>query len=263
MSTEDQNFSLPSAGQSDWDTDLNGNFTIIGRGYHVLGQAGSDVATGVAVTVDSGGFFRPFDPNSTAILPHGFAYKAVDSGEQDTFLLSGIVRSIAINSPVVPGEAVFASANGSGYLVGSYSGASRPLGFGTEEDGLFFSPGREIFPETLTRSVSVAAVTGSLHLFTMDGGRGGFMRQLIMEGASGDLVELQLWSNSARTAALYETFSGGVTTIGSFLDQAGFPYFNTDASTINGLIYGTLQVMSAASVGSDTVGVQCVFERFK
>jgi hypothetical protein len=263
MSTEDQNLTLPSAGQSDWDTDLNSNFTIIGRGYHVLGQAGLDVATGVVVTIDSGGFFRPFDPNSTAIRPHAFAYKAVDSGEQDTFLLSGIVRSIAINSPVVPGEPVFASANGSGFLVGSYSGASRPVGFGTEEDGLFFAPGREIFPETLTRSVEINAVTGSSHLFTMDGGRGGFVRQLIADGASGDLVEIQLWSNSARSSKLFETFSGGINVISSFLDQAGFPYWNTDASTINGLIYGTLQVMSAASVSSDDVTVQCVFERFR
>lgn len=263
MSLTDQNISAPSAGQSDWDTDLNANFTIISRGYHVIGQAGADINTGQIVTVASDGFFRPFDPNSLSNRPHAYAYKGVSSGENDTFLLRGIVRSLDVLTPAVPGENLFGSPSDLGVAVGSYSGADRPVGFGIQEDGFYFSPGEALFPEVVTRSVSVSAVTGSSHLFTMDGGRGGVVRQAIMEGLSADLVELKLWSNSARNTPLFETISGGVTTIGSFLDQAGFPYWNTDASTINGLIYGTLKVMSDASIGSDTVGVQMVFERYR
>ncbi len=263
MSGEDQNFNAPSAGQSDWDSDLNGNFSIVGRGFHALGQAGEDVNTGTIVTVASDGFYRAYNPNSLANRPHAYSYKAINSGESDTFLLRGIVRSLSVLSPAVPGEALFGSVDTPGAAVGSYSGADRPVGFGIQEDGFYFSPGEALFPETLVRSASISAVTGSLHLFTMDGGRGGFVRQIIMESLSGDLVELQLWSNSPRDEALFETASGGVLTVGSFIDQAGLPFYNTDPSTFSGLVYGTLQVMSDAQVGSDTLGVQVVFERFR
>lgn len=264
MTTADQNFSLPSAGQSDWDSDLNGNFTIIGRGYHVLGQAGLDVDTGYIVTVGSDGFYRPYDPNSLDNRPHAYAYKAVDSGEQDTFLLRGMVRSLGINTlGAIPGHIVFGSPTTPGMIVASYSGADRPAGVATYEDGFFFDPGRQLFPEVITDSAAINAVTGSLHLFILDGGAAGFIRQIIMIGDSSDLTELQLWSNSARSAPLYETVSGGVTVIGSFLDQAGLPFFNTDATTISGKVYGTLQVMSDASVSSADVGLSVVFERFR
>lgn len=263
MSDIDQGFSLPVSGQADWDTDLNANFNIVARGYHVLGTAGTDINTGVAVTISSDGFFRPFNANSTSNRPHAYAYKAVSSGEQDKFLLRGMVRSLGVNTPVVPGLLVFGSPNSPGYAVSSYSGASQPLGIAVAEDTFFFAPGREIFPETLVRSASIAAIVDSSHLFTMDGGRGGFIRQVIMESSSSDLTQLFLWSNSARTGALYETFSGGVSCVGSFLDQAGLPYWNTDASTISGLVYGTLKMSSGSQVTTDTIGVQIVFERFK
>lgn len=262
MSTQDQNFSLPSAGQSDWDSDLNGNFTIIARGQHVLLTSGIDINTGQVVAVTSDGFARLFDPNSLASIPYAFAYKAVSSGEQDTFLLRGMVRSIGVVTPAIPGLAVFVDAGNPGTIASSYSGANRPVGIGLGEDGMFFDPGRNLFPEVIVDSAEISAVNGSLHLFVMDGGLGGFVRQVIMTGDSADLTELQLWSNSARNEALYETISGGVNVVGGFLDQAGFPFFNTDASTINGKVYGTLKVMSL-SVESDTVGVQVVFERFR
>lgn len=263
MSTSDQNFSLPNAGQSDWDSDLNGNFTILARGYHTLGVAGEDINTGWIVTVTSDSYFRAYDPNSLSNQPFALAYKAVSSGEQDTFLLRGMVRSLGVSTPVFPGAVLFGSANSVGLVVSSYSGANRPIGFGTYEDGFFFDPGRQLFPEFIVDSVSVDAVTGSSHLFIVDGGQAGFVRNLTAIGASGDLVELQLWSNSARTAPLFETVSGGVSVVGSFLDQAGFPFYNTDANTISGNVYGTLQVLSAAAVGSDTIGLSVGFERFR
>lgn len=263
MSTADQNFSLPSVGQSDWDSDVNGNFTIIARGYHTLGTAGETINTGQIVTVNSDGFFRLFDPNSTTINPYAFAYKAVSSGEQDTFLLRGMVRSLSVLTPGIPGEVLFGSAASPGTIATSYSGANRPIGFATYEDGLFFDPGRQLFPEVIVRTATIDAVTGSSHLFSFDGGLSGYVRQVIMIGSSADLVTLQLWSNSPRSGKLYEVISGGVSVVGSFLDQAGLPFYNTDANTINGLMYGTLQVMSDAAVGSDTINVSVVFERFR
>lgn len=264
MTAANQNFSLPSAGQSDWDSDLNGNFTIIGRGYHALLTAGIDINTGQIVSVTSDGYARLFDPNSlTGPRPYAFAYKAVTSGEEDTFLLRGMVRSLGVTTPAIPGQQVFGDAANPGTIASSYSGSDRPVGVGLGEDGIYFAPGEQFLPETLTRSAEVDAVTGSLHLISFDGGRGGFIRQIIMIGDSADLVELQLWSNSSRDAPLFETVSGGVTVVGSYLDQAGLPYFNTDASTINGLIYGTLQVLSDSAVGSDTIGMSIVFERFR
>jgi len=263
MSTADQNFTLPSAGQADWDSDLNGNFTIIARGYHTLGTAGEDISTGQIVTVGSDDLFRIYDPNSTANQPFALSYKAINSGEQDTFLLRGMVRSLGVFTPAIPGHVLFGSAATPGTVATSYSGANRPIGFATYEDAVFFDPGRQIFPEVIVRTETINAVTGSSHLFSFDGGLSGYVRQVIMIGNSADLVTLQLWSNSSRNGPLYEVISGGVTTVGSYLDQAGLPFFNTDASTINGLMYGTLEVMSAAAVGSDTVNVSVVFERFR
>lgn len=236
---------------------------IIARGFSVLATAGADINTGQIASINSDGFALPYDPNSLDSKPHIFAYKAVSSGEQDTFLLRGIVRSLDVLTPAIIGAEVFGDAATPGNIASSYSGADRNVGFGIYEDGIYFDPGKQIFPELITRSVSIDAVTGSSHLFTMDGGRGGFIRQVIMEGNSADRVELQLWSNSSRAGQIFETVSGGVSAVGSFLDQAGLPYFNTDVGTLNGITYGTLQVLSAAAVGSDTVGVQVVFERFR
>jgi hypothetical protein len=263
MTTTDQNFTLPTNGQSDWDADLNANFTIIGRGFHKLLTAGSDITTGTIVTVSSDGYANMMDPNSLYNKPHAFAYKAVNSGEQDTFLLHGLVRSLGVLSAAIPGQPFFANATSAGFVAASYSGADRPAGIGVEEDGIYFSPGAALFPETITQSSQVSAVTGSTHYFTMDGGRGGFFRRLNCTGASADLVEVKFHANSARSDLLYQTVSGGVSVVGSFIDQAGVPYYNSDASTLSGIVYGTLEVKSDSAVGSDTIDVSVIFERFR
>lgn len=264
MSTTDQNISIPTAGQSDWDTDLNANFTIMSRGFHALMVAGDDINTGNIVTVTSDGFARLFDPQSFDNQPQAFAYKAVNSGEEDTFLLRGIVRSLSVLSPAVPGERMFGAADGTGFAVGSYSASNRPIGTAIQEDGLYFSPGDEYLPETLVRSaIATDIIRGPANLvnFDLDGGRGGFVRQLITIGASADLVEIALYANSARSELLFQTVSGGISVVGSFIDQAGFPFYNSEVSTINGLIYGTLELKSLAAVASDTIGLSVVFER--
>jgi hypothetical protein len=263
--TNDNQLENPTAGQADWDSALNANFTILERGYHLSAQAGIAINTGYVVWMNSGGFLFPFNPNSRDVYPYGLSYTAAASGESVQVILSGIVRSLAIHSPAVPGMDLFVSPTTPGIVVGSYSGANRRIGFGVSEQGLYFNPhgANQFLPEKLTIVTTILAVVGSNHLFSMDAGQFGWNRQTRMIGNSGNLTELKFFSGSARVGSerLYETVSGGVTTVGSFLDRAGWPYENTEASTISGLVFGLLRMSSASAVGSDTVAVGMIWDR--
>jgi hypothetical protein len=259
MTTRDNNLNLLVTGQANWDSDLNVNANIAERGYHVTEHAGVGINTGQVLWLNSGGFFFPLDPNSSSAIPHALAFTAAASGDSMQALAWGIVRSLAINSPAVPGQALYVSALTPGVIVGSYSGADRPIGFGLPGYSVMFRPGRGVI-EQLTSSLAIQAVTGSLHVFTMDPGKWGWNRYTKMIGNSADLVELKFYSDSGRTVPLYSTLSGGVTTVGSFYDRAGWPYENTDAA-LKGIIYGSLKIMSAAAVGSDTISVQNQWDR--
>ena len=264
MATDQQNFDQPAAGQADWDSSINGNFSIIEFGYRARGQAGEAVNTGDILTVGSDGFALRYDPNSADIFPHLMTISALSSGDEANFIAMGSVRSLGVFSNVIPGHPVYVSPVTPGMVVSSYSGSNRNVGRAHYEDGFVFDPyGVAQFPEVLTSITSIDLVVGSVHKFTMDFGLSGTNRQVGMVGDSGDLVELKLFTNSAHSTLLFQTISGGVTAIGSFLDQAGFPYWNTDASTITGNIYGTLEVLAAASVTSDSVGVTVVMERYR
>lgn len=264
MATDQNNFDQPSAGQADWDSSLNGNFSIVEFGYRARGQAGEDVNTGDILTVGSDGFALRYDPNSADIFPHLMTVSALSSGDEAHFVAFGGVRSLGVFGGVIPGHPVYVSVLTPGMVVSSYSGANRNVGRAHYEDGFVFDPnGVAQFPEFGSTTTSIDAVNGSLHLFDMDFGNGGWNRSVNMIGASADLVELTLYANSARSDLLFQTISGGVTVVGSHLDQAGFPYFNTDASTVSGKLYGTLKVMSLADVASDGVGVTLNMERYR
>ena len=267
MATDQQNLNLPTAGQADWDSDLNGNFSIIEFGYRARGQAGEAVNTGDILTVGSDGFALKFDPNSADIYPHLMTLSALSSGDEANFIAFGSVRSIDVFTPVLPGHPVYVSALTPGMVVSSYSGANRNIGRAHYQDGFVFDPnGVAQFPELLTSVATVTnAIVNSINLFTMDFGLSGTNRRVHMVGASADLVDLKLYSNSTAAAAdlIYSTISGGVNVVGSFVDQAGFPYWNTDPSTISGNVYGTLIVMSGAAVTSDTIGVTIAMERYR
>jgi len=142
MTTDQQGLAQPSNGQADWDTDLNGNVSIIERGYRVKATAGTAINTGMVGWVNSGGFVFPYDPRSLTIRPQVLAYKSVGSGEQDFFLAQGAVRSLAIFSACVPGEQLYVSSGTAGLIVGSYENARHSIGYGIAQDGLFFSPAR-------------------------------------------------------------------------------------------------------------------------
>lgn len=257
----DQGFTTPTAGQADWDSSLNGDFSILERGYHVTEQAGMAINTGDVLWLNSGGFFFKFDPNSADIWPHAMAYTAAASGDSFRALGWGIVRSLDVHSAAVPGQPLFVSAATPGAVVGSYSGANRPIGIGLSGSGVMFRPTPSRLPERLTFTNTINAIVGSLHTFTMDAGLWGINRTTKMIGSSADLVELKFYSDSAYNSPLYSTISGGVSVVGSFYDRALWPYENTDASTLSGLVYGTLSILSGAAVTSDTIGVQGIFER--
>ncbi len=259
----DQPFDTPITGQADWDSGLTSNFQAIERGYHITQLAGTDISTGQVLWLNSGGYFFPFNPNSESIFPHAYSYLAVGSGETLAALARGIVRSLDINSLCVPGRAMFVSAKTPGYLVASYAASNRQVGIGLDTGAILFDPAfaNRFLPARLTSSVAIAAVTGSLHNFSMSAGRYGWNRQTLLLGNSADLVELAFYANSAHTFLLYQTKSGGVTTVGSYLDRAGWPYENTDATTLCDLVYGTLKVLSPAAVGSDTISVQMDWDR--
>jgi hypothetical protein len=263
--TNDQQFELQSAGQADWDSGLNANFSILERGYHGVFQAGTAINTGYVCWINSAGFAFPFDPRSEDIRPHGLAYVAASSGANISLLLTGIVRSLGVFSPAVPGLDVFVSPVTPGLILSSYSAASRRVGFGVAETGIYFNPGPWPVQETLTRVFSINAVINSEHLFSLDVGKRGWVREAKMISNSADLVTLKFHSGSTRVGSerLYETKSGGVTTVGSFVDRAGWPYENTEANTLSGLVFGTVQIRSGAGVTSNDIQIRLVVDRWR
>lgn len=261
MTTKDNLFSTQATGTNDWDTAENANWNIVERGAHVTLQAGIAINTGQVLAVNSGGFLFPFDINSQAARPKFFSYTAAASGDTLNVLRNGVVRSLGVTSNAVVGLPIFVDAKSPGIIVASYSGANRRLGIGMPGFGIIFDPQPDYFPgEAYTTVTTISAVVGSTHLFIVDHGLRGWNRRTLMQGSS-NLVKLQFWSNSARTTLLYETFSGGVTTVGSFLDQAGWPYENTDASTYSGKMYGSFSVLSGSNVTTGDHGITIVSDR--
>lgn len=264
--TVDQQFESQAAGQADWDSGLNANIVIAERGYHLTGQAGIAINTGHVCWMSSAGFLYPFDINSGTIKPHALSFTSATSGESIQFILSGIMRSLDIHSNVVPGLDVFVSPDTPGMLVPSYSGANRRVGWGVSESGVRFDPSDSgLFPERTSDVISLSIVVGSLHNFNFELGRRGWNRSVHMVSDSGDLLTVRFYNKPARAAGdlVYETLSGGVETIGSFFDSAGFGWENSDTGSYSGLLYGQAELEAAASVTSTELGVTFTTERFQ
>ncbi len=224
------------------------------------GQAGVAINSGYICWIDSGGFYWPFDPNSSSIKPHVIALTAPASGAYGNFLQFGIVQSLY--TAFVPGRDYFVSAVTPGLVVGSYSAADRKIGVGVNGGALQFSP-RQALPEPITVVNCIIVNPTSVHLFTMDVGKSGIARDLLMKSNSLDKIGLLFYSNSARDNSLYSTISGGVTTVASFTDRALWPYDNTDASTLSGLIYGKVFADSGAAVASLALQIALTVDRFR
>jgi len=258
--TTDNQLAILASGQADWDSDVDSNFGILERGYHTSARAGLAINSGYVCWMTSGGFFVPFDPNSLTIKPTAFCFTAPASGDSALFLLTGIVRSLY--TAFVPGQDYFVSAVTLGLVVGSYSAASRKVGIGLDGGGIYFSP-RHTLPEQLTTVQTVVINPATEHLFSVDIGKSGVVRDLLMKSNSMDKIGLAFYSNSARDNLLYQTKSGGVTTVASFVDRALWPYDNTDANTLSGIVYGSVWADSGASVASMALQIALVADRVK
>lgn len=261
MGTVDNQLAILASGQADWDSDLDANFGIIERGYHTTARAGEAISSGYVCWMDSGGFFHKFDPNSATIKPQALAFTSLSSGDSSLFLLTGIVRSLYTG--FVPGQEYYVSAATPGLIVGSYSAASRKIGMGLDGGGIYFNPRQHSLPEQLTQITTIVINPSTEHLFSVDVGKSGIVRDLLMQSNSLDLVGLRFYSNSARDNLLYATKSGGITTISSFTDRALWPYDNTDASTLSGLLYGKVFADSGASVASLALQIKLTVDRVK
>lgn len=155
----DNPFVIETNGQADWDAALTANFAVLERGYHMTERAGTAINTGQVLWLNSGGFFMPFDPNSLAIYPHAMAYTAAASGDSMSALAWGIVRSLGINSPAVPGGPLYVSATTPGVIVSSFAGATRQIGWGLSGNGVLFQPSKTKWPTNI-RSLSGISFTG-------------------------------------------------------------------------------------------------------
>lgn len=257
--TNDQQLSLQATGTADWDTALNANFSTLERGFHFVERVGAAVNTGDICRASSGGFMFPVSCDITDRGLLGLSLVSAASGDSVQFLQNGIVRSLSVFSLGTPGERLFISPSVLGTVARSYSGAYFSAGRRLSGAGFLFNP-QPFLPEFLTKVSTVAGLVNTNVDFTLDLGKRGWVRKVIMQG-SADLVTLSFFSNSARTTRLYETKSGGVTSVGSFLDQAGLPYENTDASTLSGLVYGRLRIMAGANVSSGQIGVTIEADR--
>lgn len=149
----DNPFIVPSDGEADWDSSLNADLHTVDRGYHVTERAGTAINTGQVLWLNSGGFAFPYDPNSTTAYPHAMAYTAAASGDSLTALAWGIVRSLGINSPAIPGFGLYVSALTPGLIVTSPFG--HKIGRGLTGRGVLFNPA--IAPQRLTALLDVDA----------------------------------------------------------------------------------------------------------
>lgn len=265
MVTDDNQLITQASGTADWDTALNANFNVLERGYHFVERVGVAVNTGHVCRLESDGFMYPVSCDHNQPRQMGLALVSAASGDSVQFLAAGIVRSLEVFSLGNPGEHLFISNSTLGMVARSYSAARIAVGHRMTGRGFFFHPDLDFgLPEKLTRVTTISAVVASNHLFSIDVGKRGWNRRLLMQGSS-SLVTLKFYSGSTRANSelLYETLSGGVTTVGSFLDQAGWPYENTEASTLSGLIFGTLSINSGSNVSTGDIGITAVVDRFK
>lgn len=272
--TPNQQFEQATEGQADWDTVTNANWSIAERGYHINIAAGFAINSGQICTVNSAGFMMPFDARSLSIIPHAMAYRSVSSGEVAQFVADGAVTSMGVWSGFLKlGQPVFAAANSVGFCVSSYAGAHRSIGVAIANDAIRVSPG---YPQVVPELTSEVQTVGPLQMgtagnFAMTLANRGIARRVEILSNSGDAWKVRFWSGSSRVASelLYETLTRSVTAGNSvdvnsryFLDQAMFPWFNTDTTSM-ALVFGRIDIQSGSSVNSATFSVNVWVERFR
>lgn len=258
-------FEKQASGQADWDTGLEANFDILDRGFHGKFQAAHGISTGQILAVTSGGLVWKYNAASLSLRhPFAMSYKAVNSGETDNFLVRGIVSSLGVYSGfITAGLPVYVAAASPGFPVSSYSAAAFPAGIALSATSILFNPTMMDHAEALTQVKSVGVLfVNSTHHFVLDIGNRGIVRRLEI-ATSHNLWSLKLYSGSTavNSELLFETQSGGVTSV-YMKDQSLFPYHNTDVASW-GLIFGKVTPSSGSGVVSGHFNVTIWAERFR
>lgn len=263
MTTQNQGFDLPSAGEADWDTSLNAALTVMDKGILLRATAAVTISSGEAVYVNSNGQAYLHDPMSLDLrAPHAVAYDVTSSGDEGYFVAYGVVRSMAVYSGhITPGEPVFTAQGSPGFLVSSYYGAAFPVGIAIGADAILVAPGmHSVTPREVTQVRTVAALAvGTTYDFDLPLGHRGIVRDLRVTMGSSVYYSLKFWSGSARVSSelLYETLTTSVDggagdyDVGTedYRDAALFPWKNTDTAS-PALIFGTIAVQSSSNAGS-------------
>lgn len=270
--TPNNQFESGTEGQADWDTLVNGNVQVADRGFHAKLTAGLAISSGQACVVNSAGYLVPMDGRSYDLTPQALSYRSVNSGEEAVFITDGAVNSMAVWSAfLIPGQPVYVAAASLGFLVSSYAGHGRPAGWALNKTSVRFQPTLRVLPELTTEVMSVGPVlVGSYGDFAMTLANRGINRKLEVSAQSANLYKIQFWSGSARVNSelLYETLTHS-TALGSgdvnsvyVLDQAMFPWFNTDTGS-PALVFGRITVQSGCQVNSSNFSVTAQVERFR
>jgi hypothetical protein len=227
--------------------------------------AAAAVNTGYAFNINAAGEVRHFDPNSESSKPHGvLATGGTGVGSLVLGIPFGAVNSLVSNGTLTPGEDYYSSATTPGLIVRSYSAASRRIGYAMSGARFMVSPAAAHSDyERLTSVTTITIAPTSEHLFIIDIGKQGWVRDLLMKSVAADKVGLAFYTNSDRSNLIYQTISGGVTTVTSFTDRAGWPYENTDATTLSGKLYGKIWPDSGAVVASQDVQVRLDLDRWR
>lgn len=271
--TPQQPFEIPSAGQSDYDSALNGNWQIAARGYHIEGTAGTTINTGQVCIVNSAGYVIPYDSRSLSLMPQLISYRAVSSGVAAAFISDGSVSSLAVwSGQIIPGQPVFVAPNSIGFCVKSYAGHCQAIGYAINGTSIRFHPGNpQIFPELVTETVSVGPVlVGSRGDFAFSLANRGIARRIHSRSDSANGWKLRFWTGSAKVNSeqLYETVTRS-TAIGSvdinsvfFSELGGIPWYNTD-TTSPALVFGRIDVQSGCQVNTAHFSVTVWVEKFR
>lgn len=268
--TQDNGLEIQTAGTADWNTGLGANFQLLEAGRRIALVADTAIDSGMVVTLNSSGWATLYNPHSIDLRPFAIAATSVLSGISGAFIREGRVRSMdVLSGHLTVGEPVFCSPSSIGFPVNSEAGALRPIGYALIEDGIDFQPFDMV--DVTQEVTSIDVVVGSDHDFALTIGPRGTCRKLRVFGSSLDAYRVIFYSGSARVNSeiIYETITtsvdGGaqdfdVNTF-DFVDAALFPFQNTDSAS-PAFIFGRISPQSASSVGSDSLGITFLAERF-
>lgn len=271
----EQGFSKPNKNAANWDSDVNGNFTILERGHHFFAAVGpTTVVTGQLVSFNSSGFIVAHDPSSLGQVD-GFAFQVTSPGNTAYFIARGSMGDFAAwSGQFAINDRIFPSVATPGWVTNCLDQA------GLTYLGRCLSPSSGNYlldnmpiahhrvSDVRCGFMNAASVPTSIFSFFFPmAGNLGICETLRVRTLSCDNYRVTLYANSARSDVVYDTvvLSGNlsVRTI-DMIDSALFPYRCTDAASVF-VLHGAVEVLSSAAtaINSDRVRVDATFLRFR